>query len=345
MARARMIPMAVSHNPSPGTGVFLLLAASIAVAGLAGMGSCAARRARPADRVAVAEAATRAEDWPRAADLWNRVHLESGGTDPRAYRETARALFRSGDPDGACAMLDQGLRVFPDRPDLLELHGQILEACGFRRAAELSFARLIEVEPDRVSALTALGRLRLRLGHEQAALGPLRRALELSGGQAQVHALLGDALRSLGQPLEALRCYRQADELGGVGLETLVDAAALCVLDAVRANTPDALELGLGWLERVVAERPQHTRAHFLGGVLCEKAGRVEEAILHYRRAIETDPGHLGALRNLAAVYARTGDRAGAAEMVTRALEIESDPVRRSALIELLGAGSDGSGG
>jgi tetratricopeptide (TPR) repeat protein len=116
----------------------------------------------------------------------------------------------------------------------------------------------------------------------------------------------------------------------------LLEAAQQCALPAVKLKRNEYLEHGLTWLGRVIQREPQNILAHFERGVLCEELGRKEEAIEHYRRAIEIDLGHLPSLRNLALLYASLGNVEGTRQMVERALALEHDPDRRKALQELV---------
>jgi tetratricopeptide (TPR) repeat protein len=70
--------------------------------------------------------------------------------------------------------------------------------------------------------------------------------------------------------------------------------------------------------------------------VLAEEMGKKDEAIEHYRRAVEVDPGCLMSLTNLAILYSSAGDEKEAREMVSRALALEQDGNRRKALQKLL---------
>lgn len=284
-----------------------------------------------------AEAATRAKDWELAAEMWHEVYVSAGGRDKRATYETARALYLSGDAPSACAMLRRGLEVFPNDLDLLELSGSIQRECGFRRAAELAYARLVELDPARVSAWRALAEVRVELGLERAAAEPLMKAIALSGGDAELYTLLGRVERVTGHPQRAFEAYARASNLGELDLATLIEAGELSLDPEVRRIRETSLAEGREWLERAVALDPQSTRAHFLLGRLAEAEDRDEDATASYRRAVETDPACLEALTNLAMLYARLGDATGTADIVARALAIEADPSRRAALMELLG--------
>lgn len=290
-----------------------------------------------------AQAATRAKDWPKAAELWHEVHVSADGRDKRAYYEAARALYLAGDAPSACAMLRRGLESFPNDLELLELSGSIQRQCGFRRAAELSYVRLVELDPTRATAWSALAELRIELGLERAAADPLMHAIALSGGDVELYSMLGDVESVTGRPLRAFDAYAHASQLGELAPETLIRAGELSLDPQVRAARVESLLTGAAWLERAVELEPQSTRAHFLLGRLAEEAERPDDATASYRRAVETDPACLEALTNLAVLYARMGDEVGTADIVARALAIESDPSRRAALMELLGTPEPGS--
>ena len=187
-------------------------------------------------QIAAAESATRAEDWELAADLWYRVYLDDEGTTRQPYYETARALWRSGDPDSACSMIAQGLKVFPRDRGLMRLEAEVLRSSGYRRAAERCYERLVDMEPQNVEALTALGKLRLELGLESSAIEPLTRAVAISGGDAEVWLLLAKAHRVAGNVLNAYRSYSRAFELGATESSALYWRRCREVLDEMDAK-------------------------------------------------------------------------------------------------------------
>lgn len=333
--------MGVSHKAGsrgngPGRIVLLLCCA----AGLALVSAaCVAPDERRSGEVAAAEEASRGGEWVRAAALWHGIYFDDGGRNKVACRECARALFFAGDVDSACAMVELGLEAYPRDPDLLELYGRVLEASGYRRAAELSHSRAVAVDPDRIYSLIALGRLRLQLGYEIAALEPLQRAVDFSGGSVEAFTLLGRARAAGGEDALAFEAFERAAALARAGDGgTLLAAATLGLKESVRAVREESVELARGWAAQVAEREPQRTWAHHLLGRASELAGNLEAAVKHYRRAIETDPADAAVLADLAALHVRMGDSQAASEMVRRALEVELDPTRRVQLIELLDA-------
>ena len=291
----------------------------------------------PSDRAyETAEEALTRQDWPRAADLWYSIHRAEKVKSPRPYLETARALYLCGDSESACMMIQSGLEVHPSNAGLLALYSNILEELGFKRAAELYYAQLVEADPTNFDGWVGLGRVRLGLGNESDAENPLRRALALSADDLESHMLLARVFQVEGDAPSAFDQYSRAIELGAKDLGFLLDAGAMTIEPEVLVARPEAAERGLKWIDTVIRADPQSTCAHFLRGVHMQRLGNNDEALVSFMRAVETDPSCVQALSKLATLYQEIGDELRKVEMATRALVIEQDPARRRALEHLL---------
>jgi predicted Zn-dependent protease len=325
-ARKSALPLGAFHACA--------LAAALLVSACHTHGSLPSPSLEPNPREAATEA-TRLGKWQLAAERWYAVLLqERDAVEPCAM--TARALLHTKDADSASHVLDIGLAKHPDDPELCELKGDALVELGFRRPAEEFYTRALQRDPKRVSALMSLAKLRMDLGWETAALCPLEQAVAIDARDAASWYLLARARRASGNPCGAFEAYCKSFALQSGSVEDLVAAATLPITDGLRSDHPEAAKEMLGWLERAVSQDPQCTRAHFMMGVLDEELGKPDDAIAHYRRSVETDPGCLMSLRNLAVLYAARGDEADTREMVTRALQLEKDRDRRHALESLL---------
>ncbi len=283
-----------------------------------------------------AAAATQRGDWRVAAERWWAVWISSPEGDLHACIEAAHALMEVGDAESAGNLLDQGLLKFPKDPDLLEWKGRSLEKLGFRRAAAEYFERTLAQEPNRSSALLGLGRVRVSLSLESSAVDPLRRFVAQTGGDAESYALLAIALRGSGDTSGAYQAWQRSFEMGQPRVEDLLSASSLALDPDVRNAHPDAPATSRRWLERALSMDPMCTRAHFQLGLLSHELGAYDDAVEHYRRAVETDPSCLMALTNLAILYSGAGKEAETREIVGRALQLEKDADRRRALDRLL---------
>jgi len=292
-------------------------------------------RAASSDPIAATEATERG-DWKDAADRWFAVYLADTGKSAHPIVQSAHALLMLKDLENANSMVDLGMKEHPDDPELLEMKGLVLVSMSFRRPAEKYFQRAIEIDPKRPVSLLALGRARIELGLESAAIAPLQEVLRLQGGSFETYSLLARALKGSGDPSGSYVAWKKAFEFGGSSIEDMLTASALSLDPDVRRQQPDAAAVCRGWLEKAIAMDPQCTTAHFQLGVLSEETGAYDAAIEHYRRAVETDPSCLIALRNLAVLYSGRSDEAKTREMVQRALQLEQDADRRRALLKLL---------
>ncbi|TBR17083.1 tetratricopeptide repeat protein [bacterium] len=84
---------------------------------------------------------------------------------------------------------------------------------------------------------------------------------------------------------------------------------------------PDAAEAALGAFE--AASPTGDARIAALRGRIAEEAGRLDEAVVHYRRAVALDPLYALAHRNLGLVLARAGRLDGARAELAAALRLD----------------------
>jgi tetratricopeptide (TPR) repeat protein len=315
----------------------LLLVAVVWTAGCAGTDGGVERPGQGQEvTLSRAERATQAGEWQRAAALWNELFLRGDEARVRACRETARALIELGDYDGARAMLELGLRLDPGEPALLETQGDVLVAMGFRRAAEAAYVQALDADPERQRTLIELARVRLDLGREHLALEALDQRLALGAGDAETHLLRARALVACGRPEDAYQAYTRAIEQGAGDPLCLVSAASLSLDERLRDTA--CRDQARAWLERACASDPQLTSAHYYLGVLRQEAGDLEGALLHFERAVETDPGDPRSLTRLAGVLDELGQGERAALIADRALEYERDSEARARLKRIAGS-------
>jgi tetratricopeptide (TPR) repeat protein len=311
----------------------------VALLGAAQLAACALPGKRPQSvesTPAEAHAAMEARNWSLAAERWYGIFAADMQHRSEACAMTARAMLEMKDAQNASHVLDLGLQYNPEDAQLLELKGNALARLTFARAAADCYERVVELQPKRVPAWIELGRARMQLGLELAAARAFEHALDIEPDNAIVWIELGRARARGSDPQGALAAYSIGLDRDPGAVADLLEAAQQCALPAVKLKRSEYLEHGLAWLRRVIEREPQNILAQFELGVLCEELGRKEEAIVHYRRAIEIDLAHLPSLRNLALLYASLGNVEGTREMVERALALEHDPDRRKALQELL---------
>jgi tetratricopeptide (TPR) repeat protein len=314
---------------------------------------------------AEAERASLRGDWTSAVSLWNEIRLEDqqGGARPSA--ETARAMLALGKTDEALALIERASARYPDAAELHALRADVLDRLGFQRAAEAELLAATRLDPESAYYWERLAEIQLGLACPLSAAASLERARTNGSASPSLPLLQARAARSAGSGEGFARAhlhYRWAIDqrlsqpesasapLHTPGLqpgalaknptacELLVEAASLyAALDSPRP-APAQLEACLEWSERAAALDPQFVCAHFVHGLLLERAQRPEEALVSYRRAVEVDGHHLGATTNLALLCHRLGRFAEAGLLFERAMALESDAERRAKLAELRAA-------
>jgi tetratricopeptide (TPR) repeat protein len=325
-------------HPTLGRGTILAFAALVLVTAPA----CRSRSRMPktlpvtAEMRTEARRATEAERWDQAAQSWYSIFVASKQSDVEACANTARALHRLKEFEGALKVLEAGILQNPKVAELYELQGDSLVHQQFRRAAEKSYELAVGLDPNRGSAWRKLGGVRIDLGYEGAAIQPLTRAIELGEAEFETWMQLARAQKATGNPCASFQTYVAAFQRGTGEVANYVEAALLCMNSAVRRSNPDATGCARAWLERAIERDGKNAQAHFELGVLEEELGNKDAAIACYRKAIEHQKDFLPALRNLALLYAERKDHANVREMVDRALDLERDPERRKALQALL---------
>ncbi len=90
---------------------------------------------------------------------------------------------------------------------------------------------------------------------------------------------------------------------------------------AYQRNTVWASDITL-WRD-AAAKAPQKARPFFVLGDACERAGRIDEAIVNYRRSLENNPDYALALNNLGGLYISLYQDAAAVLLLEKAVRID----------------------
>jgi tetratricopeptide (TPR) repeat protein len=141
-----------------------------------------------------------------------RQSLELAPKTPGIRIRLARALERSGNPDGAIAELRRALRQDEDVHAAL-IHGLLANALlnrGDPSAAIGHYERALALAPDQPAARANLGFALLRIGRVDAAREALETALAAGADPAEVEVGLAEAAARRGDVAAALTHYRRA---------------------------------------------------------------------------------------------------------------------------------------
>nr|MBA3810624.1 sulfotransferase [Caulobacteraceae bacterium] len=179
------------------------------------------------------------------------------------------------------------LRFESQNPRALLVLGAARRRRGNFLAARDLLEPLARSQPDLAYAHFELGLAQAALGFPEAAIGSLRRAVTLKPGMAEAWRALGDQAAELYRQRKAPEAMAEAERLladhpGDSGYRALVAACVALVGDYGRAITI---------YEELLVEHPGHVSMWLSLGHARRAAGRREEAIGAYRRAIALSPG------------------------------------------------------
>jgi tetratricopeptide (TPR) repeat protein len=275
-----------------------------------------------------------------------------------AHMNLGLALHRAGRPGEATPHLLEAVRLVPESPMAHGLLGELRLGQERWREAETHLRRALEGQRDAPRWHAGIGSALLGQERFPEAIESLERAVEGRPGTALLRVNLGAALARAGDFAAAAAAQRAAlaidpdlarahlhlglalAELGRwrESAETLSRALALDPgLAAARAPLARALEAGgdhVGALTRVegsLVEDPESGELHALHGRVLESSGRLPEAALAYRRALEAGVRPSALLNNLAWLLVSGAAPAADPGEAVRLAEEAADKTKRGA--------------
>lgn len=201
-----------------------------------------------------------------------------------------------------------------------------LHRSGDLEGAQRAYQRILEIHPQQPDALNLLAVIVLENGHYGAAIELLRRAIAVSGEVPQFHCHLGNALQGSGDFAGAAAAYRQAITLLpeyveahsslGFALAQLGESAeAVACFDAALARDPDYffalnnlgdtlsaqgnLDGAARAYRRAIAVEPDIAELHTKLGAVLREQGHLPQALEQLWAAIDTGDHDLTAYRTL----------------------------------------------
>jgi tetratricopeptide (TPR) repeat protein len=279
-----------------------------------------------------AQAATAAGDHELAASSWYEIYLRDDADGARAALGVAESLLAQGLLRSPREFLEEAMVRHPDRPELLELHANVLALAGFRRAAESEYARAIDLDPDRLTALQALARVRLELGLRSAAATLLERCIALGADDLETWCLLASAKRGQGAVGEAFALYERIFARFQVDALRLAHAASAFYELERGERTELRAQVAESWLRRAIELAPNLPEPYIALGGLRDARGQREPALACYQAALAVAPADARAAALVARALVAASDVAGARRVLADAIEVQSSSETRAEL-------------
>lgn len=200
---------------------------------------------------------------------------------------------------------------------------------GQPEEAERCFRRLCELDPTDVDALVHLGALLYERGSFPESEDAFISALRLAPGNARVWLLLGSARAGQGKAGEAIEAYSKAIERDAGMAEAHTHLADL-------RQSRGELDAAIGHYRQAIRLSPTAAAYNNLGCALVRN-GQPGEAVEHFGKALELQPGFADAHMNLGSTYTLLGarDQAIRSHRAALALRAEDGAIRECLLSEL----------
>lgn len=212
----------------------------------------------------------------RAAEMIKQVIAERPDLDV-AYVKLAAVYKDRGRAADAIEVLKQGLAAAPWSYEIFATTvNELMDARRYRDVVDMigrATLRQMEYDPE---IWNYLGLARLNTGDAPGAESAFRKALSIDGGNAAVHTNLG--------LLHLARFLKDGDN----------GAFDACVLDFRKAIDFD----------------PKHAMAYNGLGAAFKRAGRIDDAVAAWEKALAIEPGLGAAVYNLAVAHLERGDKA-----------------------------------
>ena len=254
------------------------------------------------------------EKRPASALLWARL------------AQPLRALGKSQEP--LEAML-KAVQLDPNQPETWYNLGLLQSELGDKKSAIDSFHKSIALDPEFADSRSGLGTVLAETGQVQEAEAQFRGALTIRPALQGAHGYLAYLLANRGEFVEAVWHFERAGDGAFNQFSYGITLARMNRAAEARAHLEKSLQ----------ADAKQPLAHEVLGGLL-EAAGKIPEAIAHYREAIRLRPDFGKAHVDLGAALARKGDKAGA-EAEFRTAQADPDPqIRKTATAGLAAVGA-----
>jgi tetratricopeptide (TPR) repeat protein len=221
----------------------------------------------------------------KAEAIYQRIIAKEGTRAPAldARNRLAAAAAARGDTASAKKLVAEILDASPHDADALVLRGNMELASGDPKDAIVDLRAVLRDQPSAPGILRVLARAHLRNGEPALAEETLRRAMDANPGDVGVRLDLASFLAQDGKPeqaeaiVQALAKDRPADS----DIQEALFRVSVGANDFATARAA---------ADAILAANPKSAVGQYFLGLIAEHAGKVEEALADYQKALERQP-------------------------------------------------------
>jgi tetratricopeptide (TPR) repeat protein len=286
---------------------------------------------------------------------FDRARAVADGLSRADYAQLLRGriLLTQGDPAGALAEFEQGIRSWPNNASARFLAGIAARDLGDWDRAISELRESVRANNAETDAALELARIYFERGQYQQAIAFANQSLHGRGGvqQPEPYALSARAFTALGQLDRARKAIEALEQRGfttaalreRMTLEARVSgpARALEIADESHLDLTDPSHLdvfgqvvdlsieakrsaaALARIDRALKRSPKIPRLFEYRGIVLAALARDADARAAFERALELDSASARANAGLAALRAKAGDTKAAIELFDRAYQLE----------------------
>jgi tetratricopeptide (TPR) repeat protein len=227
----------------------------------------------------------------------------------------AELALKSGDADGAHKLIDEAIALDPSdgeqgkdtRMQVYDVLSRILRAKGDDAKADFFASVMLAIRRgEAADDFLHAGMTREAVRRYEEALGSFQDAYCLQSRLAMT-------LMRAGKFEEAKPHFEKAFELMPVSFGPVESHCFGC--EQIFAD-PRVQAIARAAFSRVIADKPENPRTHYLLGMLLEETGNRKDAITSYKKAIELDPTYYNCAKRVYALLSREPARQAEANEV-----------------------------
>ncbi len=246
---------------------------------------------------------------------------------PQINYHIAQALWAENEIERTRQHFLKELRINPGDVDVIIDLGLFLIERGDIESAKEKFHRALELRPDMAIALFYLGEIAYNGSDHKKAAEFYNRAMEREAGLPGPRYRLAQLALSRGNADDAKTFLASEIKLAGEDADVLVSIASmfLAIFADSRSKTPETLDYAIHCLLRAMDLDGGNADAHYYMGLANALNGRLDDAAEFFTEALDINPQHVLAIRDLAAVYSALHRLKEAAEIIDRGVKFVGD--------------------